>query len=135
MNGTLLESEKRSATAASVDVVSTAGQRGVLVTLDVTGAPDTEDTLTLSIEARDPASGKYVPLTGFAAVKGNAVQEDGTLAFTLHPGASETAVVAGHEVQSLGLPRKWRVVVTHSEPGEGEEAAEWTYSVGVSPIA
>lgn len=129
MNGTLLKSAERTATTTSEDIVSPNGQRGVLITLDVTKAPNAADTLTLQLEAKDPASGKYVPLTAFAASKkGEELGSGATLAFTVYPGGAETAALANHEVMALGLPRKWRVKVTHSAAGK------WTYSVGASPL-
>lgn len=130
MRGTLLESAVRAATAIGEDQNTPAGQRGVLLTLDITKAPNANDTLALQIEARDPASGKHVPITGFAVTKkGSELQEGGTLAFTLYPGAAETAALGGHEVMALPLPKRWRVKVTHSAAGE------WTYSVGASSLA
>lgn len=130
MNGTLLKSEGRTATTGSVDAIAQTGQRGVLLTLDITEAPATEETLTLEVEARDPASGKYVPITAFkASKKGEELGAGATLAFTLYPGALETEAVADHEVMALPLPRKFRVKVTHSGAGE------WKYSVGASPLA
>jgi hypothetical protein len=152
MNGTLLKSEERTATKTSDDVNTVAGQRGVLLTLDVTKAPPKareakegetekekaelaaekaaeEGTLTLSLELRDPASGKYLPLTAFAVTKKAKELEAGaTLAYTIYPGAAETAAVGGHEVMALALPGKWRVKVTHSAGGK------WTYSVGATPL-
>lgn len=152
MNNTLLSSEQRTATASSVDQTSPAGLRGVLLTLDVTKAPPKaraekegetapekaelaaekiaeEGTLVVSLELRDPASGKYVPLTAFAVTKKAKELEAGaTLAFTIYPGALETAAIANHEVQGLALPGKWRVKVTHSAAGK------WTYSVGASAL-
>lgn len=152
MNGSLLISDEREATTSSEDVVSPAGQRGVLLTLDVTEAPPAaraaeeeetpeeeaelaaeeaaeEGTLAISIEAKDPASGEYVPLTAFAVTKkASELGEGATLAYTLYPGALETAAVGSHEVMGLPLPRKWRVKVTHSAVGK------WTYSVGASPL-
>ena len=153
MNGTLLENKSRTATTESDDVTTVAGQRGVLVTLDVTQAPPKaraakeeetekekaelaaekaaeEGTLTLQIEAKDPASGKYLPITAFAATKKAKELEAGTttLAFTVYPGGAETAAVGSHEVQALALPSRWRVKVTHSAGGS------WHYSVGASPL-
>jgi hypothetical protein len=129
MNGTLLESAERVATTSSDDVVAQAGQRGVQVTLDITKAPNAEETLTLQLEAKDPASGKYTPVTAFAASKkGKELEAGATLAFTVYPGGAETAAVGNHEVQALPLPRKFRVKVTHSGAGK------WTYTVGASPL-
>lgn len=152
MNNTLLKSEERSATSTSEDQNTPAGQRGVLLTLDVTKAPPKaraakeeetekekaelaaeklaeEGTLAVSLELRDPASGKYVPITVFAVTKKAKELEAGaTLSYTIYPGAVETAAVGSHEVMALALPGKWRVKVTHSAGGK------WTYTVGASKL-
>lgn len=125
MNNTLLSSAARTATTNSEDQIAQPNQRGVTLILDITAAPENADTLTVSIQGKDPTTGKYVTLTGFAASKkGEELAEGGTLAFTLYPAATETAAITGHEVQALPLPSRWRAVVTHS--GEGS----WTYSLG-----
>jgi len=124
VNATLLTSQARTATAESDDVVSPR-QRGAMLVLDITKAPAAADTLTVSIQARDPATGKYVTLTGFAASKkGEELEAGATLAFTIYPAAAETAAIANHESQALPLPSRWRAVVTHSGGGS------WTYSLG-----
>lgn len=152
MNNTLLKSEDRSATSVSEDQNTPAGQRGVMLTLDVTKAPPKareakegetekekaelaaekaaeEGTLAVSLELRDPASGKYVPITVFAVTKKAKELEAGaTLSYTIYPGAAETAAVASHEVMALPLPGKWRVKVTHSAGGK------WAYTVGASKL-
>ena len=174
MNNTLLKPEARSATTNSEDQHTPAGQRGVLLTLDVTdvpagkaaaeaavvaaeeavaaaeeGAPkeaaeaelveaeeavvaaeaEEAGTLALSLELRDPASGKYVPLTAFAVTKkASELGAGATLAYTIYPGAAETAAIGNHEVMALALPGKWRVKVTHSAGGD------WTYTVGASAL-
>lgn len=129
MNDTLLASAERTETTNS-DVQRTPGdQRGAMLILDITSAPATEETLTLSIQVRDPATGKFVTLTSFGVTaKGSELESGATLGFTLYPGALETAAVSDHEVQGLPLPSSWRVVVTHS--GEGK----WTYSLGASAL-
>jgi hypothetical protein len=125
MNSTLLKSEERTATTSTLDQTSSGSQRGVLLVLDVTKAPAAADTLTVSIEVRDPATGKYVPLTAFAASKkGEELEAGATLAFSLYPGALETGALAGHEVMGLALPSAWRAKVTHSAGGK------WTYTLG-----
>lgn len=125
MNSTLLKSEARDGTTTTLDQTSSGTQRGVMLVLDITEAPNVAETLTVSIEARDPATNKYVVLTAFAASKkGDELEDGATLAFTLLPGAAETAALAGHEVQALGLPSSWRAKVTHSGNGD------WTYTLG-----
>lgn len=129
MNKTLLVSEEREATTATEDQVSSSIQKGVLLTLDVTSAPNANDTLQIEIEAKDPASGKYVPLTAYAvSKKGSEIQAGATLAFTLYPGAAETAALGGHEVMALALPSSWRAKVVHSAGGK------WTYTLGAQAL-
>jgi hypothetical protein len=129
MNDTLLKSAERTETTNSEDQRLPAGFRGVLLTLDITAAPAAEDTLTVSIQVKDPATGKYVTLTDFAvSKKGEELEAGGTLAFTLYPGGAETAAVDGHEVQALALPSSWRAVVTHSAAGK------WTYTLGAAAL-
>jgi hypothetical protein len=125
MNSTLIKSEACTATKHSDDQTAPNGRRGVTLVLDITKAPNANETLTLSIEARDPATGKYVTLTAFAASKkGEELQAGTTLAFTLYPAAAETSALAGHEVMALPLPTRWRATVTPSGAGA------WTYSLG-----
>ncbi len=129
MNKSLLASAARNATTNTEDQSAGAQARGVQLILDVTKAPNTAETLAVAIQARDPISGKYVTVTAFAASKkGEELQAGTTLAFTLYPGAAETAAVGNHEVQALPLPTKWRAVVTHSGAGE------WKYSLGVTAL-
>lgn len=130
MNGTLLSNEGRAATKVTDDVNAVAGQRGVMLALDITKAPNTAETLTLVLEAKDPSSGKYVPITVFkASKKGEELGAGTTLLFTVYPGALETEAVGSHEVMALPLPRKFRVKITHSA------GSEWKYSLGASPLA
>ena len=125
MNDTLLASKARTATVQSEDRIAGPDQRGVMLVLDITDAPAAADTLTVSIQAKDPASGKYVTVTAFAASKkGEELEAGATLAFTLSSAAAETAAIGNHEVQALPLPSRWRAVVTHSAAGE------WTYTLG-----
>jgi hypothetical protein len=129
MNTTLLKSEARTATAHTEDQTAPAGRRGVMLVLDITKAPAANETLTVAIEAKDPATGKYVVLTAFAASKkGEELEAGTTLAFTLYPAAAETSALALHEVMALPLPSRWRATVTHS--GEGA----WTYTLGAMSL-
>lgn len=126
----LLASAERTATTTSEDVRSYHEDSGAFLVLDVTKAPAAADTLKVVIEAKDEVSGKYVPITAFAATKkGEELEAGVTLAFTIATGAAETAAIANHEVQALPLPRHWRAKVEHS--GEGK----WTYSLGYQALA
>ncbi len=126
---TILESAARTATTNSADQSSTT--RGVILYVDFTATPNNAETATVSIQGKDPVSGKYQTITVFTALVASALgatPTTETYLFTLCPGAAETAATAKHEVQALALPRYWRVVVTHSASGS------WTYSVGASLI-
>lgn len=121
----LLPSLERTATTISDDLRSAVEDKGLYLFLDISKAPAAADTLTLAIEVKDEASGKYVPLTAFAASKkGEELEAGTTLAFILGAAAAETAAVANVEGQALPLPRHFRVKVTHSGAGK------WTYSLG-----
>lgn len=126
----LLPSAERTATMSTDDVTTHAEDVGAMLFLDITKAPAAADTLTLQLEVKDEVSGKYVPITAFAASKkGEELGAGTTLVFTIRPGAAETAAVAGHEVQALGVPGRFRVKVTHSGAGK------WTYSLGYQPLS
>jgi len=126
----LLSSEERGATTSTDDITSHTSDAGAMLFLDITKAPATAETLQLVVEAKDEASGKYVPITAFAvSKKGEELGAGTTLAFTVYAAAAETAAVANHEVQALPIPRHWRVKVTHSGAGK------WTYTLGYQPLA
>ncbi len=127
----LLASTARTATTTAKTQNST-GEQGVLLVLDVTATPNNAETLTVSIDIQDQASGKWVPITAFTALTASAIGATATTAtylYTLHPGGSETAATANHEVQSLVIAAIWRAKVTHSSTGA------WTYTLGAQPLA
>lgn len=130
ISAVILASSASTATRTSADQVNDAGA-GVLLTLDVTTTPNNSETATVSIQAKDIASGKYVTLTAFTALTASnlgASPTTATYAYTLRPGAAETSAVGNHEVQALGLPRNWRAVVTHSS------SSSWTYTLTASGL-
>jgi hypothetical protein len=91
--------------------------RGVIVVLDMTTAGS--GSVTLEIDGKDAASGKYYPLLTGAAVVSNT-----TNVYTVYPGAPATANVSAN----APLPRTWRVKVT------ANNANAATYTVGASVI-
>lgn len=128
LRGVLLPSTARTATTSTSDVTLT-GTRGVQLYIDFTATPNNSETATVSIEAKDPASGKYQAMTAFAALTASGLGANPTTAtylYTIYPGGAETAATANHEVQALPLPQVWRVKVTHSSSGS------WTYTLGFS---
>lgn len=90
-----------------------AGGRGVRVILDMT-APGT-GSVTLSIQGKDPASGKYYNL-----LTGAAVTTVSTNVYDLYPGIAAVA----NQAVGLTLPRIWRIVVT------ANNANATSYTVG-----
>ena len=111
--GTLLASAARTATTSSADQTNYNGQ-AVAVSVNVTVVPGIE-TLTVTIEAKDPVSGTYTAvLTSTAIVATGMVR--------LRVGTDITAVANLAAADVLG--RTWRVTVTPSASGS------FTYSVG-----
>lgn len=88
--------------------------KGLDVIVDVTALTAT-GTLTVTIDAQDPASAKWYNLLTGAAIVGT-----GTTVYRIAPGLTAAANLIANDV----LPRTWRVVVTH---GNGVSI---TYSVG-----
>lgn len=76
------------------------GGRGIKVVVDITALSGTTPTLTVVIEYKDPASGKYVMLLTSAVLSTIATTE-----LTVYPGAAVTANVSA----SNNLPKTWRV--------------------------
>lgn len=112
MQGTLLSSEARIASAISEEQNTPAGQRGVLLFLSASVIPEGGEPLALVLEAKDPASGKFTPIKEQSINVGEM------------EAAKDGLITLGIEF----LPRKWRVQVTT------EDGDEWTYSVGASPL-
>lgn len=127
MEGVLLTATTRSVSATSEDVRSTVSDRGAYFFLSVTKAPNTAETVTFKIEAKDLISGNYVVITSFSGVAGENLQEGGTLVFMLYPDevVSESSNV---NEEKIPLPRHWRAVVAHSEAGE------WAYGLSYQPL-
>jgi hypothetical protein len=117
-NGTALASAARTAQTDSADL-NNPDARGVVVVLDVTAITATP-ILTLLIQGKDPASGKYYTL-----LTGAAVSTVSTSTYVVYPGVTETASV---DVASP-LPATWRVRV------QVADADSATYSVGYSLVS
>jgi hypothetical protein len=75
--------------------------RGIALVIDISAITGTSPTLTLTIQGKDPVSGKYYTLLGSAAL--TAV---GTTVLTVYPGLTAAANVVANNV----LPRSWRVI-------------------------
>jgi len=125
-----LASAARTASTQTADQTNYNGG-GAKVFLDVTATPNNAETLTLTVEEKDPASSKYVQIASFTALVASvltATPTTETYEYEIGPGIAETIAVTKHELQALQLNRTWRVNVLHSSSGS------WTYSVGIANL-
>jgi hypothetical protein len=111
---TLLASAAQTTTQTLADQSNPAA-RGVRVVLDMTTVGT--GSVTLEIDAKDVASGKYMVLLTGAAVTTNS-----TNVYIVHPDLTAAANSIAKDI----LPRTWRVKVT------ANNANSATYSVGAS---
>jgi len=114
---TVLASAARIASTDSGDLVNRSA-RGLHLIIDMTVEPGV-DTVTFTIEGKDPLSGKYYTILASAALTAVA-----TTVLKVYPGLT----VAANLVASDALPKDWRVRATHSG------VTTTTYSVGAQLI-
>lgn len=114
---TLLASAARTTTQTSADIVNY-NARGIQVILDMTNVA-ASPSVTVSINGKDPVSGKY-----YLLLQGAAVTTAVTNVYTVYPGVTATANVSASQV----LPRTFQIVVTANNSNSG------TYSVGYNLI-
>jgi hypothetical protein len=93
------------AAAASANGVDQDNQyaRGVTVLVDITAISGAGATLTVTIEGKDPVSGKYYTLLTSAGLIAT-----GTTVLRVHPNVAVSANVAAQ----LPMPKTWRTRVT-----------------------
>lgn len=96
---------------------------GVQLVVDITAETvgNSTHTVVVTIQGKDPASGKYYTLLQSASLTST-----GTTLLTVHPSVTASANVAAAHV----LPRTWRVLVTHTADG----ASDMTYSIGANLV-
>lgn len=111
----ILASAARTTTQTQPDQTNFSNARGIKVLLDMTVVGT--GSVTLTIQGKDLASGKYYTLLAGAAVTTNT-----TNVYTVYPGISATANVSANDV----LPHTWRALVT------ANNANSATYSLGAS---
>lgn len=115
--GQLLSGVAATASVNSADLTN-ADHQGVKVYVNTsligTGS------ITVSVQAKDPASGAYVTLLASAAIVTNVMTT-----LTVFPGLPVTTNVSANDV----LPRQWRISVT------ANNANPANYTVGASLIA
>ena len=104
------------ASVNSADQVNAYG-RGVKVFVNTTAIGT--GSITVTIQAKDPASGAYTTLLASAAIVTNT-----TAVLTVYPGITATGNVSASDV----LPRQWRIAVT------ANNANPANYTIGASLI-
>lgn len=77
------------------------GGRGLHLTIDITVLGGTTPTLTVTIQGKDPVSGKYYTILASAALAAVA-----TTVLRVYPGLVAAANLVANDV----LPREWRVI-------------------------
>ena len=114
--GALITATGATTSQTGADQLNNTG-RGLIVVLDMTTVGT--GSVTLTIQGKDTASGKYYTLLAGAAVVANS-----TNVYTVYPGVAATANVSANSP----LPRTWRVITT------ANNANPCTYTVGASVI-
>lgn len=114
---TLLASGARTTTQTSADLVNYNGLGALIVVLDVTSAGT--GSVTVSIDGKDAASGKYINLLTGAAVTTNSTNR-----YRIGPNLAASANAIAQDY----VPRIFRIVVT------ANNANAMTYSVGYQLI-
>lgn len=115
-NIVLFASASRTTTQTTPDQINLFA-RGIILILDVT-VPGT-GSVTLTINMKDPVSGKYKLI-----LAGAAVITQVTNIYTIYPGAVVTANVSAN----ANLPKTWQAIVT------ANNANPVTYSLGASTL-
>lgn len=115
---TLLASASRTTTQTSSDIINYSGLSALIVILDMTVVGT--GSVTLSIDGKDPASGKYYNILTGAAITTNSTN--------IYRIGRNLAAVANTTAQDY-IPRTIRIVVT------ANNANAATYSVGYSWVA
>lgn len=107
-------------TTNSVD--QTNSRNGVKVVVDVTALTGTAPTLTVVVQGKDPASGKY-----FTILSSTALAAVATTVLTVHPALTAAANLVANDV----MPRTFRVTATVAGTTPGVTATVGLISVGV----
>lgn len=95
--------------------------RTLVVTLNITAAPNTASTLTLAIRRKESISSNYVAVLTAAAITGSVVT--GAVPVTNQYTVALGVTVAANVSASEALARTMNVLVTHSN------GDSWTYSI------
>ena len=83
------------------------GARGIHLVIDVTARTSTS-TLTVTIQGKDPVSGKF-----YTILASTAISAVSTVVLKVYPGLTAAANLAANDV----IPSEWRVVATVASAG------------------
>jgi hypothetical protein len=89
-------------TTASSDQVNTIG-RGLHLTIDVTAITGTTPTITVTVQGKDVASGKYYTILASAAIS-----TVSTTVLRVYPGLTAAANLVASDI----MPKTWRISYT-----------------------
>lgn len=129
---TLLPSAARIGTTVTGDIQ---GCERAYLYLNITLAPNTTETLQVSLQAKDPVSGNYTNIATFTITGAGTTMQSPpiTNAYLVGIGFVDADLPAGNggqvnSAKSVPLPGVWRATVTHSS------TTAWTYSLGCTKI-
>lgn len=117
VDATILASAARTASVDSADQTNYNG-KGLHLVIDVTAITATP-SITVTIQGKDPLSGKYYTILAAAAITGVS-----TVILKVYPALTAAANLTASDI----LPRTWRVSVVNAD------ADSITYSIGASLI-
>jgi len=115
---TIRASGTASATVTSADITNF-NATGAIFFVDITSVPGSGSaTVSLTIQAKDPASGNYTNMVAFGALSA------GTTSMFMYPGATSGSFAA-----NLALPRTFRAL---SRVSAGATSKDVVFSVGMA---
>ena len=107
--------------SGEITVPADQGIKGVAIFVDVTANAGTAETLNITVDRWDTASGKWLAIVGAALAEILAtIQTD----LVIYPGIAETA----NRTVSDSIGERWRIVSTIG----GSAGQSFTYSIGAT---
>ena len=115
----LLSSAQRTTATNSADVTDNFGAKSAVVIIDVTSVNAVTPTLTVTIQGKDPTSGKYYTILTSAAIS-----TVSTVVLRVHPALAASANLIAKSI----MPQTWRVSVAVGD------ADACNYSIGAQLV-
>jgi hypothetical protein len=117
---TCYASAARTASPSNMADQTNNGAKGLLVVVDATVNAGGSGSITVTIQGKDVASGKYYTILASAAIVTVTTNQ-----YTVYP----TLTASANSIAQAALPHTWRVIVT------ANNANPVTYSVGASYLS